>query len=167
MTVAMCCIDKQSNRAAPVRDRQPLGAALATTISLLSAALPAFPAAAASDNWTAVTVGRLSWGAAAAPSLSEAIALAIRDCRSRTARPSDCGAEIKTIRTGYVLAMRCGDYRALVSGDTREDAESGLTNRILQLRYVSNAKLAPCVRILDVQGPASSTTEADVAQSLR
>ena len=99
--------------------------------------------------------------------MSEAIALAVRDCRSRTARPSDCGAEIKTIRTGYVLAMRCGDYRALVSGDTREEAESALTNRILQLRYVSNARLGPCVRVLEVQAPASSTTEADVAQSLR
>jgi hypothetical protein len=63
--------------------------------------------------------------------------------------------------------MRCGDYRALVSSDTQEDAETALTNRILQPRFVSNAKLRPCVRILEVQAPASSTADGAVVQSLR
>jgi hypothetical protein len=113
--------------------------------------------AAASDSWTAVTVGRSSWGAAASRSLDEAIALAI----------GDCGAEIKTIKAGYLLAERCGTYRALVSGDTPEHAQSALAHRMLQLRYVSNARLGACVRILELQVPASSSSAAEFIKILR
>jgi hypothetical protein len=123
--------------------------------------------AAASDSWTAVTVGRSSWGAAASRSLDEAIALAIGDCRSRSAHSSDCGAEIKTIKAGYILAERCGTYRALVSGDTPEHAQSALAHRMLQLRYVSNARLGACVRILELQVPASSSSAAEFIKILR
>lgn len=127
------------------------------------------PAAAAelSDSWTAVTVARSSWGAATAYSLSHAIALAVRDCRSKTGRASDCGAEIKTAKAGYILAIRCGDYRALVAGDTLDDAEFALAHRILQLRYISKAALGPCVPIVRIRAPSSpifSITEAGTAR---
>jgi hypothetical protein len=142
---------------------------LATLVVPLTIPLYPKPAAAEpSDRWTAVTVARSSWGAATAYSLSHAIALAVRDCRSRTARSSDCGAEIKTTKAGYILAMRCGDYRALVAGDTLAEAEFALAHRILQLRYISKAALGPCIRIVQLQAPSSPTeflTETEAAQA--
>jgi hypothetical protein len=149
--------------------RQSSCAIFATIV--LAVAVHLFPAQAAaepSDTWTAVTVARSSWGAATAYSLSQAIALAVRDCRSKTTRPSDCGAEIKTIKAGYIVAMRCGNYRALISADTLDDAEFALAQRILQLRYISKAALGPCVRIIQVQAPHSpdmSAIETGAAQT--
>ena len=123
---------------------------------LLATQVAATSTATAGETWTAVTVGRSSFGAASSPSLSVAIAEAIHDCRSRAAAVSDCGAEIKTIKAGHVLAVRCGDYHALVTGDTREEAESALQHRLLQLRYVSNAALGPCVTAVDIPVPSSA-----------
>jgi hypothetical protein len=106
----------------------------------------------AAEGWTAVTISVSGWGAARAPSLSTATALALKDCRSRSHRASDCGAEMKTVRAGWILALRCGRYRVLTSGDTLEDAQEDAAHRILQLKYISNIALPRCIRIL--QGPA-------------
>ena len=159
---------RQRARATASHNWSSSAAIFATIVLPLTIQLYPEPAAAEpSDSWTAVTVARSSWGAATAYSLSQAIALAVRDCRSRTARSSDCGAEIKTAKAGYILAMRCGDYRALVAGDTLEDAEFALAHRILQLRYISNAALGQCVRIVQIRAPSLpivSLTETKAAQ---
>ena len=117
-------------------------------------------AAMAEDSWTAVTISRSSVGSASSSSLSEAIALAIRDCRSRSEAVSDCGAELKTTRTGHIVAARCGDYRALAAAKTAEEAEAALSYRILQLRFVSNAALGPCVLVLKLRAPNSLSKTA-------
>jgi hypothetical protein len=153
----------------PVRHRMSLAATFAMATSLVLE-LSSMSSAAASDSWTAVTIGQSSWGAATARTISEAIALAIRDCRSRSTRSADCGAEIKTIRTGHVIAVRCGVYRALVAGDTEDYAEFALANRLLQLRYVSNARLGPCARVLELRAPLSPfvpSAGVDIAHAAR
>lgn len=104
------------------------------------------------EGWTAVTISISGWGAARARSLSAATALALKDCRSKSPGVSDCGAEMKTVRAGWILALRCGNYRVLASGDTLVDAQEDAAHRILQLKYISNIALPTCVRIL--QGPA-------------
>lgn len=111
------------------------------------------------EGWTAVTVSVSGWGAARARSLNTAIALALKDCRSRSHSASDCGAEFKTITAGWILALRCGHYRVLASGDTLEDAQDDAAHRILQLKYISNIALPTCVRIL--QGPADQLEAFD------
>jgi hypothetical protein len=112
----------------------------------------AFELRSAAEGWTAVTISLSGWGAARAPSLNAATALALKDCRARSHGASDCGAEIKTIRSGWILALRCGGYRVLASGDTLEDAQEDAAHRILQLKYISNIDLPKCIRVL--QGPA-------------
>lgn len=119
-----------------------------------------------SDTWIAVAVSTSAWGTAASPNLSAAIAGAVHDCKSRSPLISDCGAEIKTIKAGYILASRCGRYRILVSGDSLEGAEDAHAHRILQLRYISNAALGPCTRILQLQVP-DPLREAQVSDASR
>jgi hypothetical protein len=105
------------------------------------------------DTWTAVTISRFGWGAGRAPSINVAIAFAINNCRSRSPAASDCGAEIKTIKGGWILALRCGNYRVLTSGSSLEEAEDSAAHRILQLKYISNIALASCIRLLQI-GPS-------------
>jgi hypothetical protein len=117
----------------------------------------------ASARWMAVTVSRSTWGAARASTVTQAIVQAIADCKSKTAGPSDCGAELKTIRTGWIVGLRCGGYRVLVSGSTLQEADEAAAHRLLQLKYISNVSLPRCVRLLEL-GPAD---EVAVSESKR
>jgi hypothetical protein len=121
------------------------------------------------DFWTAVTVARATWGTATERSRSQAIALAIQACRSRLPYASDCGAEIKTIRTGTIIALRCGDYRILVSGETIAEAEDAAAHRMLQWRYISNVVLGRCTRIIQIEAPNPTSipvTRTDSARAI-
>jgi hypothetical protein len=129
---------------------------------LLAACIVAALAGPAAD-WTAVTVSRSASGAARAPTATDAIALAVANCKSKAAGPSDCGAEMKTIKTGWIVALRCGGYRVLVSGSTLEDADEAAAHRMLQLKYISNVTLPSCRRILEI-GPADDVSASAVAR---
>ena len=126
-------------------------------LAAIALRVDAAEARSAAEGWTAVTISLAGWGAARARFLNTAIALALKDCRSRSHGASDCGAEIKTITTGWILALRCGDYRVLASGDTLADAQEDAAHRILQLKYISNIALPKCVRILQGQADRPET----------
>ena len=58
-------------------------------------------------DWTAVTMAREgSWDVETAESQSQAIGIAIRDCRAMSTGQGDCGAEFTTIKGGWTLAFR-------------------------------------------------------------
>src|SRR4029079_16673621 len=67
------------------------------------------------QDWTFATLaGAGSWGVAAAPHIAGANAAAIRDCKAMSGGGSDCGAEVAATRGGWIIGLRCNDYRILV-----------------------------------------------------
>ena len=99
--------------------------------------------------WTAVTLARDgSWGAAKAAALGQAIATAVGDCKAMSRGRYDCGAEIKTIKDGWILVLRCGAYRVLAAGKTLEEAEAAAHERRLEFKYLHSVAMPPCMRVL-------------------
>jgi hypothetical protein len=110
---------------------------------------------------TVVTLARDgSWGVATAGSTGEAIAAAVRACRSMTTRLTDCGAQFTTTRSKWVIADLCGDHPIIVGADTREVAEAAASQREIQTRRVDVADLPPCRRALTVDPAGVVTTTA-------
>jgi hypothetical protein len=106
---------------------------------------------AANDDWTVVTIARHgSWGVATASSQSQAIAMAIRDCKAMAETPSDCGAMFTTIRGGWTLAKLCGDEKIIETGDTLQEAEQAAFYREMDLSLYYVPALPPCRRVLMV-----------------
>jgi hypothetical protein len=101
-----------------------------------------------------------SWGIATAGAQSQAIAIAIRECRVMSSGLSDCGAEFTTIRTGWTLALRCGDYRVLVAAKTLKDAQRAALNREIDLNLY-DPDLPPCQHVLIVD-PNGAVATANV-----
>ena len=105
--------------------------------------------AAEDGDWTVVTMSRGgAFGLATDASIAVAIATAVRDCKSRSF-DSDCGAEFRVVRRGWILAELCGDERVLAAGQSRDEAEVQLIFRIdLKRAYIPN--LPSCKRIFAI-----------------
>ena len=79
---------------------------------LLGVTLSALAQTDADAEWTVLTVARSgAWGLSTARSQGEAIAGALRQCRSKATVDSDCGAELLAYKTGWGLAILCGEHR--------------------------------------------------------
>src|SRR5258705_13789713 len=88
------------------------------------------------EDWTVVTIARDgSWGIATASPQSQAIAIAIRACKAMSNGQNDCGAEFTTIKRGWTLALRCGDYRVLAAANDLKDARRAAVNREIHLNH--------------------------------
>jgi hypothetical protein len=110
-------------------------------------------------EWTVVTVARNgAWGVASASLRSEALATALRRCKSMSAEESDCGAELVSFRSGCALAMLCGDYRVLVSGRDGQEAELLAQQRVFILRELYAPDLPPCRLVLSIDPNGYLTT---------
>jgi hypothetical protein len=125
---------------------------------------PLTPGAAQDEpDWTVVTVARNgAWGVASANLRSEAIATALRRCRSMSDEDSDCGAELVSFRSGCALAMLCGDYRVLVAGNNGHEVELLAQQRIFILRELYAPDFPPCRLLLslDPDGNLTAFTKA-------
>src|SRR5262245_46024246 len=127
---------------------------------LLGMLLPGIPAGmAADDDWTVLTMARDgSWGLGCQASQWQAMAQAIRLCRSMAGASGagDCGASIAASRGGWIVANLCGDYKVLATGSTLGEAETEALNReiSLQLRFVPD--LPPCRRVVTVDAGRST-----------
>src|SRR5262245_10607547 len=102
------------------------------------------------EDWTVVTMAQDgSWGVATDSLMGRAISAAIRDCRAMSGEKSDCGAEFRAMRSGWIFALLCGDHKVLASAKRREDAEANLQLRInLKRAYIPD--LPPCRIVLTV-----------------
>jgi hypothetical protein len=70
------------------------------------------------EGWTVTTLGRDgSWGVATEASLAHAIGMAVSKCKAMAVPQSDCGAQFTTIRTGWTLALLCGDHKLLAAAN--------------------------------------------------
>ena len=71
---------------------------------------------------------------------------------------SDCGAEFAATRGGWVIGLRCDDYRILVAGKELKDAETAAINREIDLKQLYVPDLPACHRVLTVDPRGAVTT---------
>ena len=123
-----------------------------------------------SDWWTKdVTVVTMApagaWGVATEPTASLAIAKAIDNCRKKmTAGELGCGAYTATIRSGWILALRCGDRSILAADHDLAEAKRIALAREGELRRLYVPNLPTCVRVLTID-PNGAIVPAGLAYS--
>jgi hypothetical protein len=88
-----------------------------------------------------------SWGVGI-DRMAGANAAAIRECRAMPGAGSDCGAELAAIRDGWIMGLRCDDYRVLVTGKDLKEAEATALNREIDLKELYVPDLPACRRVL-------------------
>jgi hypothetical protein len=71
---------------------------------------------------------------------------------------NDCGSLLSTTRSGWSLAILCGDYNIVVSGPTLVEAEQAALFREIDLHLYYVPDLPPCHRVLTVD-PAGQIVE--------
>jgi hypothetical protein len=89
---------------------------------------------AASPAWRDWTVVTMAWdgslGVATSPSAGEAIAQAIRNCKTMSREGIGCGAQSKAARAGWILAVRCGTTNLMAGEASLKDAQRAIADRI-------------------------------------
>ena len=91
-----------------------------------------------------------AWGTATETSTSRAIALAIRNCQAMSRRPLGCGAMFTTVRSGWSVALLCGDEPIIAASAERAEAERRTLARETELREVYRRDMPPCTRVVTV-----------------
>jgi hypothetical protein len=101
-----------------------------------------------------------SWGVGVDPHMAAATAIAVRECKAMSATGSDCGAELATARDGWIVGVRCNDYRILATANTLKEAELAALYREIDLKELYVPDLPACERVLtvDPRGVATTTT---------
>jgi hypothetical protein len=113
--------------------------------------MPALAIVPDQDDWTVVTIAPDgSWGSATEPSLGQALAKAIGNCKAMSGREIGCGAQSRAIKSGWILATRCGDTNIVVAERRLSDAERAARERETELREHYARDLPPCRRVLTI-----------------
>jgi hypothetical protein len=111
------------------------------------------------QDWMVATLARDgSWGVGIDRHVAGATAAAIRDCKSMSSEGSDCGAESVTTRGGWIIGLRCDDYRILVTGKDLKDAEATALHREIDLKQLYVPDMPACRRVLTVSPREAMTT---------
>jgi hypothetical protein len=135
-----------------------MGAAVIGSDPLLAQAIASRPgsdafAATQTGDWTVVTMAPDgSWGVAASTTFGEALAGAISDCKAVSSGQIGCGAQTRAVRSGWIVALRCGDSNIVAAERELADAERAALNREAELRNLHSRNLPPCMWVLTV-GP--------------
>jgi hypothetical protein len=105
------------------------------------------------EGWTVATLARDgSWGVATEASLARAIGVAVSKCKAMAVPQSDCGAQFTTIRTGWTLALLCGDHKVLAAAKRLDEAWLAAQFRLeLKRAYLSDL---PACRLIFKVDPA-------------
>jgi hypothetical protein len=91
-----------------------------------------------------------AWGTATETSTSQAIAFAIRDCKAKSRRLLGCGAMFTTLRSGWSVAVLCGEETIIAAAPQLIDAERMAAKRETELREVYRRDMPLCVRVATV-----------------
>jgi len=117
------------------------------------------------DGWTVAILARDgSWGVATEASLARAIGMAVSKCKAMAVPQSDCGAQFMTIRSGWTLALLCGEHKVLATAKRLDEAWLAVQFR-LELKRAHLPELPPCRQIFKVDPtgvvivPAAETSE--------
>jgi len=118
---------------------------------LMCLAVPAFSIVPDDHDWTVVTMAPDgSWGAATEPSVGQALAKAIGNCKAMSRTEIGCGAQSRAMQAGWILATRCGDRNIVVAERLLADAEQATRKREIDLRQFYAPDMPPCRRVLTV-----------------
>jgi hypothetical protein len=116
------------------------------------------------EPWTAIAVTIDGfWGVATEPSSSSAITNAIVNCKKKYHKEIGCGAIIKMIRAGWILAYRCGDENIFVAEKKLAYAKKMAAVREKELRSAYVPNMPACVRVLTID-PHGAVTEVTARQ---
>lgn len=106
---------------------------------------------AAEHPWTVATIAPDgSWGVATEPFIYQAIAAAVSNCRTMSRQKTGCGAQLRAIRAGWIVARRCGKANILAAEESITAAESAAADRERELRLAYAEEIPPCLRVLTV-----------------
>ena len=118
---------------------------------LMCLAVPARGIVLDDHDWTVVTMAPDgSWGSATEPSVGQALAKAIGNCKAMSRTEIGCGAQSRAMQAGWILATRCGDRNIVVAERLLADAEQATRNREIDLRRFYVPDMPPCRRVLTV-----------------
>ena len=106
-----------------------------------------------------------AWGLSTARSQGDAIAGALHQCQSKATSDNDCGAELVAYKTGWSLAILCGDHRVLVADKDLQAAEAAAYDRVAALARSYPPGLPACNRLLTVD-PLGAVTLGEVPSGL-
>jgi hypothetical protein len=146
-----------------------------TAVATLGLALVAFdgdPATADNDvldsNWTVVTMDIKGsvWGVGTSMYANLATGIAFANCKQMSGKKIGCGALIKTVRSGWILALRCGSEVILVAEKDLKDAEDAAIARELELRQVYVPDMPACERLFSVD-PRGVVVRENLKTSVR
>ncbi|MFZ1104113.1 MAG: hypothetical protein WAN86_14940, partial [Hyphomicrobiaceae bacterium] len=106
-----------------------------------------------------------AWGSATEPSMGQALAKAIGNCKAMSGTKIGCGAQFRAIQAGWIVANRCGDTNIVVAERRLADAVQAARKRETDLRQLYAPDLPPCRRVLtiDPRGGAMVVTSQDEA----
>jgi hypothetical protein len=122
------------------------------------------------DDWTVVTMAPDgAWGSATEPSVGQALARAIANCKAMSGMKLGCGAQSRAIQAGWIVAARCGDRNIVVTERRLADAERAARERETDLREHYAPDMPPCRRVLtvDPRGRVMVATSQDELTSRR
>lgn len=101
--------------------------------------------------WTVVTMAPDgSWGAATEGYIYQAIAGAVLNCRRMSRQGIGCGAQLRAIRFGWIVALRCGTTNIIAADRSIAAAESAAADRETALKLVHDEEMPPCARVVTV-----------------
>jgi hypothetical protein len=106
----------------------------------------------ASDHpWTVATMAPDgSWGVATEVFIYQAIAEAVSNCKKMSRQSIGCGAQLRAIRAGWIVAMRCGRTNIIAAEESIAAAESAAAVRERELRLAYAEEIPPCLRVMTV-----------------
>lgn len=114
--------------------------------------------------WTALAVAPDgSWGAATELDTGKAISSAISNCKKKYLKEIGCGAVIKMVRAGWILAFRCGAENIIVAEKNLADAREMAATREKELRAAYVPNMPACARVLTIE-PDGTVTDVTARQ---
>jgi hypothetical protein len=103
------------------------------------------------EQWTVLTMALDgAWGVATDISVNQAIARAIRECRTKSHTEIGCGAYYTTVQAGWSLGIRCGREIIVAADRDLAEAERAALGREMDLRQHYTPGMPPCIRLLTV-----------------
>jgi hypothetical protein len=128
--------------------------------------MPALAIVPDQEDWTVVTLAPDgAWGSATELTVGQALAKAIGNCKAMSGTKIGCGAQLRAIQAGWIVATRCGDTNIMVAERRLADAERAARKRETDLRQIYAPDLPPCRRVLTVnpRGGVMVATSQDEA----
>ena len=116
------------------------------------------------EPWTAIAVTPDGfWGAATEPGSGNAISNAIANCKKKYHKEIGCGAIIKMMQAGWILAYRCGAENIIVAEKKLAYAKKMAAMREKELRSAYVPNMPACARVLTID-PHGVVTEVTARQ---